>query len=367
MGSDGASAEVVRRLEAVAAEYIDALVAWRPGAEPPAVHMVATTPENVSPDSNGTLRVGDLLCRRSLTPRGLLATARFWAVVDLLAGVLDRGSTSTLREIYYRLVYLFDSQEQSNDIVRDICAAIECPRHALGVGASIRGAMHGDFCAWFRDECIDGRDVGGEGLAIPGSIEIVNSLVLQVRPEVRLVLVIEKMGVFHRLVHERLCDVVPCVLLCGAGFPSLATRRMLRRLLSSCQEHVSAFALTDYNPHGVAIFQTYRAGARRSAATAPECACPSLQWLGLSSRHIDGLQRLAPGLGDIPSQPLTERDWEVSRTLLKDPAICADRRLVEEIDRMSGVGKVELQALFTFRQRGLSLVDIVASIVLAPV
>jgi DNA topoisomerase VI subunit A len=39
--------------------------------------------------------------------------------------------------------------------------------------------------------------------------------------------VIEKMGIFSRLVEDMFFDDIPCILLCGKGYPSVTTRAML--------------------------------------------------------------------------------------------------------------------------------------------
>jgi DNA topoisomerase VI subunit A len=107
--------------------------------------------------------------------------------------------------------------------------------------------------------------------------------------------VIEKMGIFTRLVEDKFFDTVPCILLCGKGYPSVATRAMLAMMdlqlkyeslraqtshcyedcdmpvlkgipsSVSCLNRIPVVGLADYNPHGLALLRTYSRGGVNSS------------------------------------------------------------------------------------------------------
>jgi len=53
---------------------------------------------------------------------------------------------------------------------------------------------------------------------------------VEVGDDVRCILVIEKEGVFHRLCEDKFHIRYPCVLVCGCGFPDIATRALVSSL-----------------------------------------------------------------------------------------------------------------------------------------
>ena len=75
--------------------------------------------------------------------------------------------------------------------------------------------------------------------------------------------VIEKYGIFCRLVEERFFQKIPSVLICGKGYPSIATRALVA--ITADKLKLPVLGLADYNPHGLALLLTYRNGSIRSA------------------------------------------------------------------------------------------------------
>lgn len=53
---------------------------------------------------------------------------------------------------------------------------------------------------------------------------------IEVSDDVRCILVIEKEGIFHRLCEDKFHIRYPCVLVCGCGFPDIATRALVSML-----------------------------------------------------------------------------------------------------------------------------------------
>lgn len=116
--------------------------------------------------------------------------------------------------------------------------------------------------------------------------------------------VIEKFGIFRRLIEDKFTQLIPSVLICGGGYPSLATRALTCHLKTTlgyslyhsstmhCLFHApsrgparhkrqnsSAYVMSshfhpprlpilgvaDFNPEGYQILQVYSRGSIRSA------------------------------------------------------------------------------------------------------
>lgn len=139
--------------------------------------------------------------------------------------------------------------------------------------------------------------------------------------------------------------------------PDLATRTLVRRVVDALR--VRCFALTDYNPHGVALMLTYKLGTARYALE-QNASCPALQWLGL--RAADVVQRrqgFGLGVGStivegseegLPAdafQPFTARDRAVLTGLMRRPAVNQSEDLMQELRAMEeSAFKVEIEALY---------------------
>lgn len=97
------------------------------------------------------------------------------------------------------------------------------------------------------------------------------------------VLVVEKDSVFRRLVDDGFVDRLPCVLITGCGFPDLATRCLVARVVDAL--NIRCHCLTDYNPHGLALMLAYQQGTA-NLSLERGCCCPSIRWLGLRAAHV---------------------------------------------------------------------------------
>lgn len=141
-----------------------------------------------------------------------------------------------------------------------------------------------------------------------------------------------------RLYEDRFFDKLPCILLCGRGYPSVATRLMLSRLASGL--NIPVYGIADFNPHGCALLQTYRRGGVQTALEASGIVT-DIKWLGLRSSHLQAMPWVT-----FPGEQLTVRDKALVQSLKKQNHILNDSRYVEELDLMEEMGKHELQVLY---------------------
>eukprot|EP00967_Tisochrysis_lutea_P043161 scaffold52144_cov33-Tisochrysis_lutea.AAC.2 len=202
---------------------------------------------------------------------------------------LASGKKISQRELWYHLkpLGIFETAAQVYERIVEVCTVISawsgfaCPREALGVIASARGSMAGALTL-VKPE---GPQILDRAVhAIPGDPE--ECLALRfLESRARCVIVVEKDTVFFRLVQDGFIQIMPCVLitscvLCPKEFDAIVcrsahfddhsaidyrTHRMASQVLD-----IPCFALTDYNPHGIALMLNYKFGS------VSVCACPKL-------------------------------------------------------------------------------------------
>jgi len=277
-----------------------------------------------------------------------------WLVLSFCHSLLSSGSkrgrgglkTTTVREVYYHYVTHFRSQRECDAAVTDAAALLRVPRHALGLKASPRGwfcgdvrlvvadadggneeeedgsGAGGDFDRDVGGDCFDGgrgsqqqqqrnqqqqeelevildgsaaataTHLGGHGFPIssdwllpPGR----RRFVVETR-SAACVLVVEKEGVYNRLVEDRFYERYPCVLVTGKGFPDLATRAMVH----ACHVELGlpVWGLADCDPHGVMVLHTYQHGGKRSGGLdgGGRYGVP-IRWLGLRPSQVRRLKK----------------------------------------------------------------------------
>ena len=282
--------------------------------------------------------------------------AQLWVVLDAVHATLLDGTKMTQRELWYRLktTGLFASPQQVNERVLDACAAISCrcgtpcPREALGITAAPRGSMTGcvTLLASAAAVAAVAQPLDASVFQVPGDTEAVRALRFCPRSRARCVLVVEKDSVFRRLVDDRFVERLPCVLVTACGFPDLATRTLVRALVDAL--HVRAFALTDYNPHGLCLMLAYKHGTASFALEARAC-CPSLHWIGLRAADVGAATEEddASGLPPDAFQPFTARDRAVCAGLRRRPCVARSPALLAEVGAMEKRQcKVEIEALY---------------------
>ena len=199
----------------------------------------------------------------TLSARRMLA--QLWCVLSAVHAGLLGGKKMTQRELWYRLktTSLFQGPPQVSERVLDVCAAVSCrsglpcPREALGIVSAPRGSMTGCVTVVLGGGGEQPLD-NGAIFEVPGDTEEIRALRFSNTSRRALcLLVIEKDSVFRRLIDDKFVEnFVPCVLVTACGFPDLATRALVGRVAEALR--LSAYAITDYNPHGIARYLTYR-------------------------------------------------------------------------------------------------------------
>ncbi|CAG8131353.1 unnamed protein product [Penicillium olsonii] len=225
---------------------------------------------------------------------------KFTVILKVLA-ILDQairtGQLISKRDIYYIDPEFFRAQYVIDGIIDDLAYTIGVDRGALNVDTLIPRIEDGD------------------------QIEI---------SQIRWVLVIEKEG---------------------KGYPDLSTRLFLRKLFDLALNRnrpLRFYALTDGDPHGMAIMSTYKYGSAAHLHENARLSIPQLQWLGLRVSDIIAVPEV---LGDKALLSLTERDRRKIISMLRNSPVWAcngpEKQWRAELQRMLFLNaKAEIEILY---------------------
>ncbi|KAJ5927025.1 Winged helix-turn-helix transcription repressor DNA-binding [Penicillium verrucosum] len=251
---------------------------------------------------------------------------KFTVILRILA-ILDEairaGQLISKRDIYYIDPEFFRVQYIVDHTVDDLAYTIGVNRTALNVEAAAKGLVTGDF-----------RLIRGSHILIDAQYVTEDSLIPRIEDgdeidmsRVRWVLVIEKEAVFHRLArisyHTRAL-AGEGIMVTGKGYPDFMTRTFLRAMSDSASNqsrHPPRFyALTDGDPHGMAIMSTYKYGSAAHLHQNARLSMPRLQWLGLRVTDIIAVPEV---LGDTALLSLTMRDRKKIVAMLRNSPVWA--------------------------------------------
>ncbi|KGO43306.1 Winged helix-turn-helix transcription repressor DNA-binding [Penicillium expansum] len=251
---------------------------------------------------------------------------KFTVILRILA-ILDQairtGQLISKRDIYYIDPEFFRVQYIVDHIVDDLAYTIGVNRTALNVEAAAKGLVTGDF-----------RLIRGSHILIDAQSVTEDTLIPRIEDgdeidisRVRWVLVIEKEAVFHRLArvsyHTRAL-AGEGIMVTGKGYPDFMTRTFLRAMsdFASNQSRYPPrfYALTDGDPHGMAIMSTYKYGSAAHLHQNARLSIPRLQWLGLRVTDIIAVPEV---LGDTALLSLTTRDRRKIMAMLRNSPVWA--------------------------------------------
>jgi len=203
--------------------------------------------------------------------------------------------TTTIREVFYFYVTHFRSQRECDAAIWDACQLLRVPRHALGLQAGSRGWFCGDVRLMRsnnpeehdNEEVLwDGRAHAGEqGCPIAADwLTPPHQRSFYVAPHnnITCILVVEKEGIYQRLVQDEFWRQHNCILVTGKGFPDLATRACVHALHRQLQ--VPVRGLADCDPFGVLVLQCYAHGSDRDGSGSGYRV--PMEWIGLRPSQV---------------------------------------------------------------------------------
>lgn len=182
----------------------------------------------------------------------------------------------TKRDVHYMCHTLFPTTATVHTCLNALSKSLGITNpNDLRIIAAPKGLVAG--CLSFVDEfdnTVHVHGFGEQGCLLPPRPERIKKMSFSARA----VIIIEKETVFRCILDEANSNSIlaPYILITGKGFPDNATVQFVNRLLSECG-HIPIFLLTDADPHGVLIANTY-------VNKLPDEA--NVKWLGLKPNHF---------------------------------------------------------------------------------
>ncbi|KAL5612935.1 hypothetical protein BROUX41_003988 [Berkeleyomyces rouxiae] len=255
------------------------------------------------------------------------ALARVLYILKCAHVALTSDSVVTKRNIYYEMPTLFTSQQQVNDVIILVSRTLQVNSNDLGIVAAGKGLAAGAL-----------------------SIHTTSGSTIDFSQN--------KKATFRSLVSDgfwETASIAPGILVTGKGYPDMATRYFLR-WLHSVRPDLPMLAVTDFDPDGAKIFSCYKHGSESSSHEI-NSTIPSLEWLGVRSRHLQAAVRfdqhnnLPPSSPALQDQllPMSMRDrvyaaYMMTRLALKFEANTQTLELMSQLQIMMMLGvKAEMQ------------------------
>ena len=296
---------------------------------------------------------------------GNIAQSRSFASICLVMSFIHQlllsNRTTTTREVFYVFVTHFRNQRECDAVILDVAKVLGVSRRSLGLFASPKGWFCGCVEITRRGTLPSGKDVSGtiDGTALfsiqglPITKEWTerdengctsDGVEVQVfSKDAKVILVIEKEGVYNRLSEERIFDRFPCILVTGKGFPDLATRALVSALHRELQIPVAG--ICDCNPFGISVLALYHCAGDRMGVDGRRRYTVPIEWLGLRPSKVARLKNRLP---ETVFQKLTDLDNKRIASLLDNPddPYLTKEDEVEVRDMKDAGYKVELEALY---------------------
>ena len=222
---------------------------------------------------------------------------QLFSVAALVMDLVKNHKTMSQRDVYYSLKALFPCQAKCNSIIIDLGMILGLRRHEMGIHASSKGLIAGPLRFRFLPQPNEENDsaedsdmsqhqqhqqqqeiqelppwqdclaagASGIGISITSRWVTDPSCLVDAQlpplgsqlPRPRYIIVIEKEGIFARLVEDEAYLKLPAILMTACGYPDVASRACLARLTEIFPE-LLVLGLSDYNSYGLAVLLSYK-------------------------------------------------------------------------------------------------------------
>src|SRR5271157_1341127 len=259
--------------------------------------------------------------------------------------LVDENKTSTLRDVYYSAQAFnveFVDQAESDELITDLEVLMQMAREGMNIYPEERSAIFGNLTVEYTVPGYEGRRL--DLSSHPDGVMIGPALTTAefVNTGAKIVLAIEKGGLFTRFIEERVHTKYKALLINTAGQPPRSTRYLIRRLNQELGLPVGI--LCDADPWGAHIAMVIKSGSANSAHLR-ELTTPAAVWLGVTANDIIKYK--------LPSDKLTEIDIKRLHELKEDPRY-TDRMWHEELDTFLRIKRKSEQEAFA--RYGLSYI-----------
>ena len=280
---------------------------------------------------------------------GISQLLKITYTVEFLIDILEKGYTSTLRELYYCSeswdLAKFKTQQESNYLIENLEVYTGIPREQFGIRPEEKGCLVGPIVLeeTFKGKkkvvnCIE--DVISGYYTIPYNV----SRVKVIENNSRFIMAVETGGMFQRLVECQFHLKYKCVLVDLKGQPSRSTREIIKLL--SQKKKLPVLLFTDGDPWSYRIFASVAYGAIKSAHLTKRMVSRNAHFIGIKPSDI--LEY------DLSADDLNKRDILALEQELKDRRFQKIPGWAEQINLQLKIKKKsEQQAL---AKHGLSFV-----------
>ncbi|KAK6632089.1 hypothetical protein RUM44_007119 [Polyplax serrata] len=269
---------------------------------------------------------------------------RFVMILFLLSKVhrlLMTNKTSTKRELYYKNVQIFQSQQEVDRSVKYITQLLKTPSWELGIMATSKGLVYGPLSLHFKNGHTINCSIKG-GVSIPPNIFDVIGL----SSSAKWVLIIEKDATFQSLIDgETVSRLGSCIIITGKGYPDVSTRMLVCKIWEHLK--IPILALNDADPYGFEIMCVYRFGSIAMSSQASHLACPAVRWLGVHPSDIKPLL--------LEAKALSVRDITRINSILKRNYVKENEQLRKEMEiLLNGNIKAEIEGVTNISENYLT-------------
>ncbi|MGZ7067407.1 MAG: DNA topoisomerase IV subunit A, partial [Methanobacterium sp.] len=254
--------------------------------------------------------LGDRYGKRSLgNVKQIKKIAQMVYMANFCKDLIRTNKTATLRELYYVSEGWdvdFGDQQESNIIGEDLEVTLGMTREDLGLMPEEDGAaVYGNLIVQEDDIEINAIKSGKSGYTISPTIDDVKL----VDHDVKRVIAVETMGMFHRLVQEKAYNKFDTLIVGLKGQAARATRRFLKRVNEEL--NLPVYICNDGDPWGFHIAMVIISGSAKLAHVNHDLATPDAKFLGVTASDIINY--------DLPTDQLKDIDVLRLKELLKDP------------------------------------------------
>ena len=281
--------------------------------------------------------LGDRYSKRSLgNVKQIKKIGQMVYVSNFCKDLVQRDKTATLREMYYVSEGWgigFDNQQESNIVGEDIEVTLGMTREDLGLMPEEDGAsVYGNIVLQEDDIEINALKSGKSGYTISPTIDQVEFI----DHDVKRVIAVETMGMFHRMVQEEAYKKFDTLIVGLKGQAARATRRFLKRVNEELK--LPVYVCNDGDPWGFHIAMVIISGSAKLAHVNHDLATPNAKFLGVTATDIINYE--------LPTDPLKDIDVLRLKELAKDPRY-RDETWQQEIKKMLKIGKKAEQQSFS--------------------
>jgi len=223
----------------------------------------------------------------------------------------QQRKTSTLRDVYYSAQaydIAFKDQAESNNVITDLETVANFAREDFHVFPEERSAVFGDLTIEYTVPGYEGKQLNltshPDGVMIGPALTSAEFA----KTSAKIVIAIEKGGLFTRFIEEEVHKKYRALLVLTAGQAPRATRHFIHRLNKELD--LPVFVFTDGDPWGMHIAMVIISGSA-NAAHLRELTTPDAKWSGVWASDIVDYK--------LPSDPLTDIDVKRLYELQKDP------------------------------------------------